>query len=79
MRRVGVVRGDIGRARRDGDWDAKIHTLPARGRLAGEGHRGQQCSRTGPQIADVGAGVIGAFIEADFGSDSRRTHSPYAT
>ena len=59
------VGGDIGGVGVDRDGGGEVDLLPARGRFAGEGRRGEQRPARAPQAADVGAGVGGGLVEAD--------------
>ena len=51
----------------DGHRGREVHLLPTRSSFAGEGGRCQQAARGSPQIADVRAGVGGAFVKTDTG------------
>ena len=68
--RVGMVRCYIGRICVDRHWVGENHLLPAGGGFAAEGGGGQQGAARAPQVADVRAGVIHAFVEADAGNES---------
>ena len=67
MARRCVVRGDVVGVGGDRHRGGEVDLLPARGGLAGEGGGGQQRAGAGPEVADVGAGVVGALVEPDAG------------
>ena len=62
-----VVGRDVGGVRRDRDRGAETDFLPSRRRLARERRLGELASAGAPQVADVGAGVGRALVEAQPG------------
>ena len=62
-----MVGGHIGGVGTDRHRRGKVHLLPARGRLIDKDGCGQQRTITAPQVADVGARVEVALVEADTG------------
>ena len=59
-----VIRSDVGRVRGDRNGRGERDLLPARRRLSRERNFRQLRAIACPQVADVRAGVLAAFVEA---------------
>src|SRR5205823_5771744 len=64
---VGVVGGDVGGVRLDGDGGGEVGLLPAGGGFVGEGDAGQLGPGAAPERAGVRAGVARPLVEPDPG------------
>src|SRR6185437_4691163 len=62
---VGVISGDIGRARCYRHRRGEIDFLPTARRFVGERRGSEQRTGRAPQIADMDAGIAGTLVEAN--------------
>ena len=68
-----VIRSDIGGVGGNGDGIGEENLLPAGGGFVGEGGLSEEAAVCGPQVSEVGTGVVLRFVETQTGDEARQT------